>query len=200
MEWFFQTCVVLSDSPSFNRTAGLLGTKIFIQLRGMRRVMLMVSLRNRINEGQSRPLGRVLSMMRESKATDPRDKIFGCVTLAHKPPEVDISYDSPCGEVFAAIARSLIEHDNSLHPGLLLLLAAFEARLDGRQRLVGQGGIETVVVLGQLFQRCNPVAAADVGQRQGRRPMRGETVSRRDARARRHSLTRLKANRTTSQG
>lgn len=114
MEWFYQTCVVLSDSPSFKDTARVLGTKTHIQLRGMRPVMLMVALRNRINEGKSRPLGSVLSMMRESKTTDPRDKIFGYVTLAHKPPKVDVRYDAFCGEVYAAVARSLIEHDNSL--------------------------------------------------------------------------------------
>ena len=114
MEWFYQTCVVLSDSPSFKVAAPVPGTKTYIQLRGMRPVILMVALRNRTNEGKSRPLASVLSMMRESKTTDPRDKIFGRATLAHKPPEVDVRYDTFCGEVYAAVARSLIEHDNNL--------------------------------------------------------------------------------------
>jgi hypothetical protein len=61
-----------------------------------------------------KPLGSILSDLREGRATDPHDKVYGCYALAEVPPNFEIRYDLSPAEVYTSVARTLIEHDESL--------------------------------------------------------------------------------------
>ncbi|EON68047.1 hypothetical protein W97_07195 [Coniosporium apollinis CBS 100218] len=102
----------------FDRSRPLLTSlsgSIFVGLRGMRTIGHIVQIHNCLFE-PSRPLGSILSYLRRCKATDPRDKVYGCITLAELPlPKgLEVRYNLSPAEAYTNAARALIEHDKSL--------------------------------------------------------------------------------------
>ena len=53
--------------------------------------------------------------------------MYGCWVWAHVPPGIDLAYEDSCGQLFATVARCIVEQDNSLE----ILAYCEELELEG---------------------------------------------------------------------
>lgn len=100
--------------PLINKSIDILSGPKWVGLRGMKLVGHLCDIHYCLQTRNPKPLGSILSDLRESRATDPRDKVYGCIALAELPPSLGVRYDLSPAEVFTNVARALIEHDKSL--------------------------------------------------------------------------------------